>query len=65
MITFEQCSDVRSLGFNELEPVERSLLPTDPDMDFKPFEMLFESGAREKFAAPSVKARAGWVSAIW
>ncbi|KAJ3533011.1 hypothetical protein NM688_g7343 [Phlebia brevispora] len=64
IITFEQCTDVRSLGLADLDPTERTLLPTAPD-DLKPFELLFEGRAREKFAAVSVKERAGWVSAIW
>lgn len=64
MVTFENCTDVRSLALADLDLTERGLLPSEPD-DPRPFELLFEGRAREKFAAESVKERAGWVSAIW
>lgn len=65
IVTFDGCTDVRSLTLADLNADERSLLPSDPDADFKPFELLFEGKPREKFVATSVKKRAGWVSAIW
>lgn len=65
IVTFDGCTDVRSLTLADLNSDERSLLPSDPDADFKPFELLFEGKPREKFVAASVKERARWVSAIW
>lgn len=66
VVSFTQCTDVRSLALTDLNQAERELLPSDADAgDVKVFELLFEGRAREKFAATSVKERAGWVSAIW
>ncbi|KAL4252806.1 hypothetical protein ABKN59_005406 [Abortiporus biennis] len=65
MITFGQCTDVRSLSMQELDALERSQLPGDAESGLKVFELLFEGRGREKFAAHSVKDRAGWVASIW
>lgn len=66
IITFDRCTDVRSLGLRDLSPDERGLLPSDPNGgEFQPFELLFEGRERQRFAATSVKERAGWVGAIW
>ena len=64
MITFTQCTDVRSVNMSELETTERRLLPGKPD-EFKVFELLFEGRTREKFASRSVQDRALWVNSIW
>jgi hypothetical protein len=66
LIQLEGCADVRSLSLGDLDAAESSLLPDGPTFrEPKVFELLFEGKSREKFAAPSVKDRAGWVSAIW
>ncbi|KAG6885918.1 hypothetical protein C0993_007936 [Termitomyces sp. T159_Od127] len=60
------CTDVRSLSPQQLDPEENALLPRKGENDeFKVFEILFEGRPREKFAANSVQERAGWVSAVW
>ena len=66
IIHLSDCTDVRSLSSNDLNPAEAQLLPLNQGRgDSKVFELLFEGRAREKFAAVSVKERAGWVSAVW
>lgn len=65
VVSFERCTDVRSLGVSDLDATERGLLPSSEGTELKPFELLFEGRTRERFAAASVKDRAGWVSAIW
>lgn len=64
-IPLSHCSDVRSLSLQQLDHDEAALLPKGATEDLKLFEILFEGKAREKFAATSVRERAGWVSAIW
>ncbi|CCL99099.1 uncharacterized protein FIBRA_01113 [Fibroporia radiculosa] len=64
IISFKECTDVRSLSISELNLNEQRLLPSDVG-ELKVFELLFEGRPREKFAANSVPARATWVSAIW
>lgn len=65
-IYLSHCSDVRSLTVQQLDPSENSSLQQRKDIDeLRVFEILFEGRAREKFAATSVRERAGWVSAIW
>ncbi|KAJ7593917.1 hypothetical protein C8J56DRAFT_1160658 [Mycena floridula] len=65
-ISLSNCTDVRSITINQLEPEERALLPTDLDSEeLRLFEILFESRTRERFATTTVRERANWVSAIW
>ncbi|KIP11595.1 hypothetical protein PHLGIDRAFT_457132 [Phlebiopsis gigantea 11061_1 CR5-6] len=66
LVHLPQCTDVRSLSVTDLDPIEASLLPAGMNAGgCKIFELLFEGRVREKFAASSVKERAGWVSAVW
>jgi hypothetical protein len=66
IIYLSHCADVRSLTVQQLDPCESVLLQQRKDIDdLRVFEILFEGRAREKFAAISVRERAGWVSAIW
>ncbi|KAG6813383.1 hypothetical protein H0H92_011649 [Tricholoma furcatifolium] len=69
IIELSNCTNVRSLPIEQLNPEESALLPRKGGKDgrdeFKVFEILFEGRPREKFAANSVQERAGWVSAIW
>ncbi|KAJ7497252.1 hypothetical protein FB451DRAFT_1550172 [Mycena latifolia] len=64
-ILLKNCTDVRSLASDQLDPEEKALLPGDV-ADLKVFEILFDGCAGpEKFATTSVRERARWVSAIW
>lgn len=66
MLPFSKCIDVRSLSMNDLEPDERSLLPSGPELnEIKIFELIFEGRQSERFAAKSVAERAKWVSSVW
>lgn len=67
-ILLPQCTDVRSLAATQLGNEERRALNevVGPEKEtLRVFEVLFEGKEREKFAARSVKERAGWISAIW
>ncbi|KAF8973054.1 hypothetical protein BDZ97DRAFT_648730 [Flammula alnicola] len=65
-IVLSRCSDIRSLSASQLSAEEATLLDGAPEGDkMKVFEVLFEGREREKFAAKSVRERAGWISAIW
>lgn len=64
IISFNACTDVRSMSLSELDANERAMLPVDA-REAKVFELLFEGRPREKFAAKNVGERATWVSAIW
>lgn len=66
LVQLSGCGDVRSLSHDDLNPTEEGLLPDDPQSgEQRVFELLFEGRSREKFAASSVKERAGWVNAVW
>ncbi|KAF8813861.1 hypothetical protein BYT27DRAFT_7180635 [Phlegmacium glaucopus] len=65
-IVLSHCADIHSLSLVQLGPEDAALLDAVVDSDkMKFFEILFEGGSREKFAAKSVRERAGWISAIW
>jgi hypothetical protein len=67
-ILLSQCTDIRSLATTQLGSEERRALDevVGPEKEtLRAFEVLFEGREREKFAARSVKERAGWISAIW
>lgn len=65
-ISLSRCTDIRSLGVMQLRTEEAELLDRVPEGDkMRVFEVLFEGRQREKFAAKSVRERAGWISAIW
>ena len=60
------CTDIHSLSHHQLDANEAALLDVAADSPkIKIFEILFEGRSKEKFAAKSVKERAGWISAIW
>ena len=61
------CTDVRSLTPEDLLYSDGfAILPQTEDGDrIQVFELVFDSGVIERFAAFSVKDRAGWVNAIW
>jgi hypothetical protein len=67
-ILLSRCSDIRSLAVAQLGKEESKALDeiVGPEKEtLRVFEVLFEGREREKFAARSVKERAGWISAIW
>ncbi|KIM45293.1 hypothetical protein M413DRAFT_24527 [Hebeloma cylindrosporum] len=67
-ILLSQCTDIRSLGVTQLGNEEKKALDeaVGPEKEtLRVFEVLFEGREREKFAATSVKERAGWISAMW
>lgn len=66
------CADIRSLSVSQLSEKEAKLLDeasvrSEGEIGrLKAFEMCFLDGRpKERFAAKSVKERAGWISAIW
>jgi len=45
---------------------QKALLPAmETSADPKVFELFFDGKEKRRFAAPTVKDRAAWVSAIW
>ncbi|KAF4620742.1 hypothetical protein D9613_000491 [Agrocybe pediades] len=76
-IPLAKCSDIHSLSTSQLTEEESNLLTEAvaaggsrvDSLSLKVFEILFDDGntlpRKEKFAARSVKERAGWISAIW
>lgn len=66
VISLAECSDVRSVTTAQLPPNERDTLPyQDSSPELRVFEIIFDHGHREKFAADTVRERANWVSSIW
>lgn len=65
-IPLARCTDIRSLSPTQLTEEEISVLSRVPEAEcMRIFEMQFHDQRREKFAAKSVRERAGWISAIW
>ena len=64
IIDLATCTKVCSLALSQINFDEQALLP-DKGADLMVFQLQFENTQKEKFAAPSVQQRAGWVSAIW
>jgi hypothetical protein len=65
-IILSNCADIYSLSHVQLDAGEAALLHAVADGDkMKVFEILFKGRSKEKFAAKTVKERAGWISAIW
>ncbi|KAH9485558.1 hypothetical protein JR316_0002468 [Psilocybe cubensis] len=71
-IALSRCVNIRSLSTAQLTSKEAQLLLEEGGTQgidaLKVFEILFEEGSgrsNEKFAARSVRERAGWIGAIW
>ena len=65
-IVLSHCADIYSLSHAQLNADEAALLHAMPDgAKMKVFEILFKGRSKEKFAAKTVRERAGWISAIW
>jgi hypothetical protein len=66
VVSLRACTDVTSLTSGDIEIEQRALLPTMGDSaDPKVFELTFDGKEKQRFAAPTVKDRAAWVSTIW
>ncbi|KLO14276.1 hypothetical protein SCHPADRAFT_322744 [Schizopora paradoxa] len=63
-IRLEPSANVHSLTWAEVDHTERMLLPEEMD-GAHVFELVLDSGVREKFATASVADRSLWVSLIW
>jgi hypothetical protein len=65
-IILSHCADIYSLSHAQLDADEAAMLHAVADgAKMKIFEILFKGRSREKFAAKTVRERAGWISAIW
>ena len=65
-ISLARCTDIRSLSPTQLTEEEISVLSRVPEAEsMRIFEVMFDNQRQEKFAAKSVRERAGWISAIW
>lgn len=66
VVSLRACTDIKSLAPNEIAAEQSSLLPSMEDStNPKVFELSFDGKESQRFAAPTVKDRAAWVSAIW
>lgn len=66
VVSLRACMDIKSLAPGEIGVEQRTLLPTmENSADPKVFELIFDGKEDRRFAAPTVKDRAAWVSAIW
>ena len=66
VVSLRACTDVMSLASDDIDIEQRALLPTmENSTDPKVFELVFDGKEKQSFAAPTVKDRAAWVSAIW
>ena len=62
-INLSACVEVHSVAANKIEP---GMIPAVQGQDsVHVFEMELEGGAKETFAAASIKDRGMWVSSIW
>ncbi|KAH9054276.1 hypothetical protein EDB87DRAFT_1209118 [Lactarius vividus] len=66
VVSLRACTDIKSLAPDEIVAEHKALLPAMEDStDPKVFELFFDGKESQRFAAPTVKDRASWVSAIW
>jgi len=66
VVSLRACTDVKSLTSGEIGMEQKALLPAmETSADPKVFELFFDGKEKRRFAAPTVKDRAAWVSAIW
>jgi hypothetical protein len=66
VVSLRACADIKSLAPNEIAAEQKALLPAmENSTDPKVFELFFDGKESQLFAAPTVKDRAAWVSAIW
>ncbi|KAH9036925.1 hypothetical protein EDB84DRAFT_1268899 [Lactarius hengduanensis] len=66
VVSLRACTDIKSLAPDEIVAEHKALLPAMEDSTVpKVFELFFDGKESQRFAAPTVKDRAAWVSAIW
>ncbi|KAH8992813.1 hypothetical protein EDB86DRAFT_2806035, partial [Lactarius hatsudake] len=66
VVSLRACTDIKSLSPDEIVAEHKALLPVMEDSTVpKVFELFFDGKESQRFAAPTVKDRAAWVSAIW
>ncbi|KAH8994051.1 hypothetical protein EDB92DRAFT_1795873 [Lactarius akahatsu] len=66
VVSLRACTDIKSLAHDEIVAEHKALLPAMEDSTVpKVFELFFDGKESQRFAAPTVKDRAAWVSAIW
>jgi hypothetical protein len=65
VVSLRACTDVKSLTSGDIGAEQRALLPTMENSAVpKVFELIFDGKETQRFAVPTVKDRAAWVSAI-
>ncbi|KAH9176544.1 hypothetical protein EDB89DRAFT_2226630 [Lactarius sanguifluus] len=66
VVSLRACTDIKSLAPDEIVAEHKALLPAMEGSTVpKVFELFFDGKESQRFAAPTVKDRAAWVSAIW
>ena len=66
VVSLRACTDVKSLTSGDIGAEQRALLPAMENSAIpKVFELVFDGKEKQRFAVPTVKDRAAWVSAIW
>jgi hypothetical protein len=68
VLSLVDCIDVRSPSQKDLDEQQRNTLAQHANADGsepKVFEVMFADQTIERFAAPSIQARAVWVSILW
>jgi hypothetical protein len=66
VVSLRACTDVKSLAASEIGTEQRAMLPTmENSANPRVFELIFDGKEGQRFAVPTVKDRAAWVSAIW
>ena len=66
VVSLRACTDVKSLTPGEIGVEQRAMLPAmENSANPRVFELIFDGKETQRFAAPTVKDRAAWVSAIW
>ncbi|KAI0277401.1 hypothetical protein BGY98DRAFT_934432 [Russula aff. rugulosa BPL654] len=65
VVSLRACTDVKSLTSGDIGAEQRALLPAMENSAIpKVFELVFDGKEKQRFAVPTVKDRAAWVSAI-
>jgi hypothetical protein len=66
VVSLRACTDVKSLTSGDIGAEQRALLPMMENSAVpKVFELVFDGKETQRFAVPTVKDRAAWISAIW
>jgi len=66
VVSLRACTDVKSLAPGEIGIEQRAMLPAmENSTNPRVFELIYDGKEKQLFAAPTVKDRAAWVSAVW